>query len=92
MDTGTVTADVSVFQNGCELVCPGQEAFLAEAQHLSSTGSFSWSVATDQITWSDEVYRIFEFDRGVPVTPELIDIQARVALYERRQPYQSRRH
>ncbi len=48
------------------------EAFLAEAQRLSSTGSFSWRVATDEITWSDEVYRIFEFEQGVPVTLELI--------------------
>ena len=48
------------------------EAFLAEAQRLSSTGSFSWRVATDEITWSDEVYRIFEFEQGVPVTFELI--------------------
>ena len=29
------------------------EAFLAEAQQLSSTGSFSWRVATDEITWSE---------------------------------------
>ena len=29
------------------------EAFLAEAQRLSLTGSFSWRVATDEITWSD---------------------------------------
>ena len=48
------------------------EAFLAEAQHLSSTGSFSWRVATDEITWSEQLYRIFEFDPGVPVTLELI--------------------
>jgi PAS domain S-box-containing protein len=48
------------------------EAFLAEAQHLSSTGSFSWRVATDEITWSEQLYRIFEFDQGVPVTLELI--------------------
>jgi PAS domain S-box-containing protein len=48
------------------------EAFLAEAQHLSRTGSFSWRVATDEITWSEELYRIFEFDRDVPVTLELI--------------------
>src|SRR5207302_873136 len=48
------------------------EAFLAEAQHLSSTGSFSWRVATDEITWSEQVYRIFEFDPAVPVTIELI--------------------
>ena len=29
------------------------EAFLAEGQRLSSTGSFSWRVATDEITWSE---------------------------------------
>jgi PAS domain S-box-containing protein len=48
------------------------EAFLAEGQHLSRTGSFSWRVATDEITWSEQLYRIFGFDRGVPVTLELI--------------------
>src|SRR6266576_5175808 len=48
------------------------EAFLAEAQRLSSTGSFGWRVETGEITWSEELYRIFEFDRSVPVTLELI--------------------
>ena len=47
-------------------------AFLAEAQRLSATGSFSWRVATDEIMWSEQLYRIFEFDHGVPVTLELI--------------------
>ena len=48
------------------------EAFLKEAQHLSRTGSFSWRVATGEITWSEQLYRIFEFDQGTPVTLELI--------------------
>jgi signal transduction histidine kinase len=48
------------------------EAFLAEAQRLSLTGSFSWRVTTDEITWSEQLYRIFEFDQGMPVTLELI--------------------
>jgi len=48
------------------------EAFLAEAQRLSLTGSFSWRVSTDEITWSEQLYRIFEFDQGTPVTLELI--------------------
>ena len=48
------------------------EAFLAEAQRLSLTGSFSWRVATDELTWSDQLYRIFEFELGTPVTLELI--------------------
>jgi len=46
------------------------EAFLAEAQRLSSTGSFSWRVSTDDITWSDELHRIFELDP--PLTPARI--------------------
>lgn len=47
-------------------------AFLGEAQRLSLTGSFSWRVATDEITWSDQLYRIFEFDPHMPMTLELI--------------------
>jgi len=52
------------------------EAFLAEGQRLSSTGSFSWKVATDEITWSEQLYRIYEVQVGVPVT--LDAIRARV--------------
>lgn len=48
------------------------EAFLVEAQRLSLTGSFYWRVPTDEITWSEQLYRIFGFDQGVPVTLELI--------------------
>jgi FixJ family two-component response regulator/signal transduction histidine kinase len=48
------------------------EAFLAEGQRLSSTGSFSWKVMTDEFTWSEQLYRIFEFDQDIPVTLELI--------------------
>jgi signal transduction histidine kinase len=48
------------------------EAFLAEGQRLSSMGSFSWKVASNEITWSEQLYRIYEFDIGVPVTLELI--------------------
>src|SRR4029077_2682580 len=35
------------------------EAFLAETQCVSSTGSFSWRVDRDEITGSEELYRIF---------------------------------
>jgi len=48
------------------------EAFLAEGQRLSGTGSFFWCVATDEITWSEQLYRIFEFDEHLPVTLERI--------------------
>jgi signal transduction histidine kinase len=40
-----------------------QAAHLAEAQRLSHTGSFGWKPSTLEIVWSDETYRIFEYDR-----------------------------
>ncbi len=39
-----------------------REAYLTEAQRLSHTGSFGWKPDTGQIVWSDETYRIFEFE------------------------------
>ena len=48
------------------------EAFLAKGQRLSLTGTFSWKVAADEIIWSEQIYRIFEFDPSVRVTLELI--------------------
>jgi PAS domain S-box-containing protein len=44
------------------------EAFLAEGQRLSSTGSFAWRTDSDEIAFSDELYRIFGFERDEPVT------------------------
>ena len=48
------------------------EAFLAKAQRLSLTGSFSFHSATGQFTWSEELYRIFEFQPGSQVSLSLI--------------------
>jgi PAS domain S-box-containing protein len=59
-------------QKRAEKALRRSEAFLAEGQHLGQIGSFSWRVATDEITWSAELYRIYEIEIGVPVTLELI--------------------
>src|SRR5260370_7649010 len=45
-----------------------REAYMAEAQRLSHTGSFGWKPDTGEIVWSDETYRIFEYDRSVKST------------------------
>jgi len=37
------------------------EAYLAEAQKLSKTGSFGWNVFGGEIHWSEETFRIFEY-------------------------------
>jgi len=49
-----------------------REALMAKAQRISSTGSFCWNVDSGEITWSDELYRIFEVDPGTRITLELI--------------------
>jgi transcriptional regulator with PAS, ATPase and Fis domain len=41
------------------------EAYLAGAQTLSHTGSFGWDVSTGEQFWSEETYRIFEYDQTV---------------------------
>jgi signal transduction histidine kinase len=38
------------------------EAFLAEGQRISRTGSWAWNVTTGEVTWSAEHFRIFGFD------------------------------
>ena len=48
------------------------QAFLAEGQNLARVGNFSWAVANDDIKWSEQLYRIFEFDPGEPITLEKI--------------------
>jgi len=48
------------------------EAYLAEAQKLSHTGSFGWDVSSGEIYWSRETFRIFEYEPTARITIELI--------------------
>jgi C4-dicarboxylate-specific signal transduction histidine kinase len=48
------------------------EAYLAEAQRLSVTGSFGWRVTSGDVVWSEETYRIFGLDRTVKPTIDLV--------------------
>jgi PAS domain S-box-containing protein len=48
------------------------EAYLSEAQKLSHTGSFGWNVSSGEIFWSEETYKIFEYDRAVKPRSELV--------------------
>lgn len=61
-------------------------AFLAQAQQLSRTGSFSWRIATDEITWSEQLYRIYELDPKTKITLEVIRTRVHpedLTLYEK---------
>lgn len=48
------------------------EAFLADAQRLSKTGSFSLHLGSSEIVWSAETYRIFDVDPNGPVTLQTV--------------------
>jgi PAS domain S-box-containing protein len=48
------------------------EAYLAEAQRVSHTGSFGWSVSSGHIVWSDETFRILECDPANKPTVQVI--------------------
>ncbi len=52
------------------------EAYLSEAQRLSHTGSFAWRPSSGEIYWTEETYRIFEYDPAC--TPALELLLARV--------------
>jgi PAS domain S-box-containing protein len=49
-----------------------REAYLAEAQRVSHTGSFGWKVASGEILCSDETFRIFQCDLDTKLTVEFV--------------------
>jgi len=49
-----------------------REAYLAEAQRLSHTGSFGWRPGCGENVWSAETYRIFEYDPAEKATLDMV--------------------
>ena len=56
------------------------EAYLAEAQRLSRTGSFGWNVDNGQIYWSRETFRIFGYAPTETVQIKLVLVAEYVVL------------
>jgi PAS domain S-box-containing protein len=53
-------------RNRAEEQLQRSEAFLAEGQRISHTGSWGWNISSGKLVWSEEHYRIFGFDPGSP--------------------------
>ena len=49
-----------------------RQAYLTQAEALSRTGSFGWNVSTGDLCWSDETFRILQYERTVKPTLELL--------------------
>jgi PAS domain S-box-containing protein len=59
----THLAGVAIQRKLAEVARRESEAYLAEAQRLSHTGSWAWAPATGEIRyWSEETYRVLGFD------------------------------
>ena len=68
LGAATIARDITD-RKRAEQALQESEAYLAEGQRLSHTGSFAWSPATRQsIYWSEEMFRIFGLNpqEGVP--------------------------
>ena len=60
--SGTAPAPTSTLSSVPKPALRESEAFLAEAQRLSRTGSFGWDLSRAELRWSEETFRIFEYD------------------------------
>ena len=61
-------AGIAVERAQQEALLSRTAAFLGHVEHLSAMGSFTWHLATDELSCTPEVYRIFGFDGRAPVT------------------------
>jgi PAS domain S-box-containing protein len=68
---GGISSDVTELRQ-TEMELRRSEAYLAEAQRLSLTGSFGWRPASGEMFWSEETYRIFDVDPATKPTMELV--------------------
>jgi PAS domain S-box-containing protein len=48
------------------------EAYLAEAQKITHTGSWAWNVRTDALFWSQEIFRIYGYDSEMTPTWDVL--------------------
>ena len=64
-------AAISIENAGLYSDLQRSEAFLAQGQRISQTGSLGWNLASGEIYWSDETYNIMECDRAVKPTFDL---------------------
>jgi PAS domain S-box-containing protein len=94
-----VTRDVTERERAADALRESRDR-LTRAEQMVHLGNWVFELATNAISWSDEVYRIFEFDQGAG-TPSLPQFLARVhpqdrewveatfkAAVEKRAPYQ----
>jgi PAS domain S-box-containing protein len=61
-------ASIAIERSQAEAALKRSEFYLTEGQRVSLTGTFAWDLATDEITFSDPLKRIWEFEPDRAVT------------------------
>src|SRR5262249_1624843 len=64
----TDIACIAIGRSRADSALRRSEMLLGEGQRLSVTGTYAWRVETDKLTFSEELYRIFEFEPDKVVT------------------------
>jgi PAS domain S-box-containing protein len=69
---GQVThlASIAIERAQSEAALKRSEAFLAQGQRLTLTGSLWWDVSSGRVIWSDQTYRIMDFPTSIEPTVE----------------------
>ncbi|NQT64710.1 MAG: PAS domain S-box protein, partial [FCB group bacterium] len=55
-----------------EMTLEKSEKSLIKAQEIAHMGSWEWDIKTDKITWSDEVYRIYDIEPETKLTYDIM--------------------
>ena len=48
-----------------------QHSLLKQSEELAQSGSWEYDCLTKKLLWSDGMYRLFEMEKGIPVTPSI---------------------
>ncbi len=68
-------AGIAIDRAHADVALQRSQAYLAEAQRLSLTGSFGWRVLSDEHFWSEESYRIFGLDSSTELSmPKILQL------------------
>jgi PAS domain S-box-containing protein len=67
-----INTDITRRKRAEEALSRSQAALLAEAQKLSTTGSFGWNARSGDLIWSEETFRIFGYDPGGEALVEMV--------------------
>lgn len=66
----THLAAIAIERDHTEAALRQSEAYLAQAQQLSRTGSFGWNMSSGELIWSNETFCILGYDRKTEPTLE----------------------